>query len=143
MNGPLTRAILTLGASLIVAVGAAQVHEDAGRLAFDVASVRENTSGSEQGFLLPQGGQLTAQNYRLRTLIQFAYRVQPFELVGGPGWIDTARFDIAAKAPFTPKPAPAGAPPGEMEHMVQALLAGRFKLQVHRETREHRVSVPR
>ena len=93
-------------------------------------------SGGDQGMLLPQGGQLNAQNYRLRPLIQFAYRVQPFELVGGPDWIDSARFDITAKATFEPKPAPVGAPPGDMEQMVQTLLAERFNLQVHRETRE-------
>lgn len=137
MNGTLTRIALTLGVSLVLSVvSPGQVRENGGRLAFDVASVRENTTGGEQGFLLPQGSQLNAQNYRLRSLIQFAYRVQPFELVGGPDWIDSARFDIIAKAPFDPKPAPVGAPPGEMEQMVQTLLAERFKLQAHRETRE-------
>jgi uncharacterized protein (TIGR03435 family) len=94
-------------------------------------------SGGDQGMLLPQGGQRNAQNYRLRPLIQFAYRVQPFELVGGPDWIDSARFDITAKATFEPKPASVGAPPGDMEQMVR--LAERFNLQVHRETREMRI----
>ena len=136
MNGTLTRIALTLGAAVMLsAVSTGQV-QTGGRLAFDVASVRENTSGGDQGFLLPKGNQLNAQNYRLRSVIQFAYRVQPFELVGGPDWIDAARFDISARAPFDPKPAPAGAPPGEMEQMAQTLLAERFKLQVHRETRE-------
>ena len=122
---------VTAGAVQSTTAGAAD-----NRPRFDVASVRENRSGGDQGFLLPQGRQLNAQNYRLRSLIQFAYRVQPFELVGGPDWIDSARFDITAKAPFEPKPAPVGAPPGEMEQMVQTLLAERFTLQVHRETRE-------
>ena len=136
MNRTLTRIALTVGASLMLsAVGSGQV-QTGGRLAFDVASVRENKSGGDQGFLLPKGSQFNAQNYRLRSLIQFAYRVQPFELVGGPDWIDSARFDINARAPFDPKPAPVGAPAGEMEQMVQTLLAERFRLQVHRETRE-------
>jgi uncharacterized protein (TIGR03435 family) len=137
MNSTLTRIALTLGASLMLSVaGEGQVRETGGRLAFEVASVRENKSGGEQGFLLPQAGQLNAQNYRLRQLIQYAYRVQPFELVAGPGWIDSTRFDVVAKAPFDPRPAPPGAPPGEMEQMVQTLLTERFNLQVHRETRE-------
>lgn len=137
MNGTLTRIVLTLGVSLMLsAISIGQAGQKRERLAFDVASVRENRSGAEQGMLLPQGSQLNAQNYRLRPLIQFAYRVQPFALVGGPDWIDSARFDIAAKATFEPKRAPAGTPPGEMEQMVQTLLAERFKLQVHRETRE-------
>lgn len=136
MHRTLTRIALTVGASLMLsAVGSGQV-QTGGRLAFDVASVRENKSGGDQGFLLPKGSQFNAQNYRLRSLIQFAYRVQPFELVGGPDWIDSARFDINARAPFDPKPAPVGAPAGEMEQMVQTLLAERFRLQVHRETRE-------
>jgi uncharacterized protein (TIGR03435 family) len=137
MASTLTRIALTLGASLLLSVvSAGQMRETGGRLAFDAASVRENKSGGEQGFLLPQGSQLNAQNYRLRQLIQYAYRVQPFELVGGPDWLDSARFDIIAKAPFEPKRAPVGAPPGEMEQMVQTLLTERFSLRVHRETRE-------
>jgi uncharacterized protein (TIGR03435 family) len=137
MNGTLTRIVLTLGVSLILsAISTGQAGQKSERLAFDVASVRENRSGGDQGFLLPKGSQLNAQNYRLRPLIQFAYRVQPFELVGGPDWIESARFDITAKATFEPKPAPVGSPPGEMEQMVQTLLAERFNLQVHRETRE-------
>jgi uncharacterized protein (TIGR03435 family) len=136
MNGTLTRIALTLGVSLTLSAITGQAGQKRERPAFDVASVRENRSGGDQGMLLPQGSQLNAQNYRLRLLIQFAYRVQPFELVGGPDWIDSARFDITAKATFEPKPAPVGAPPGDMEQMVQALLAERFNLQVHRETRE-------
>jgi uncharacterized protein (TIGR03435 family) len=137
MNGTLTRIALTLGVSLTLsAISTGQAGQKRERPAFDVASVRENRSGGDQGMLLPQGSQLNAQNYRLRLLIQFAYRVQPFELVGGPDWIDSARFDVTAKAPFEPKRAPVGDPPGEMEQMVQTLLAERFKLQVHRETRE-------
>jgi uncharacterized protein (TIGR03435 family) len=121
------------GAIAVVAPIVAQA-----RLAFDVASVRENTSGSEQGFLLPQGSQLNAQNYRLSTLIQSAYRVQPYELVGVPDWVQSARYDITARASFEPKPTPpgSGAAPGDMEQMLQTLLAERFNLRVRRERRE-------
>ena len=56
MNGLLTRAILTLGASLIVAVGAAQVREDAGRLAFDVEHrARDDRTACERDLQVRDG----------------------------------------------------------------------------------------
>jgi len=54
---------------------------------------------------------------------------QPFELVGGPAWIRSARYDIEAKAESAP-------PPDQLMLMLQSLLEDRFKLAVHRETKE-------
>lgn len=57
-----------------------------------------------------------------------AYRVEDFQILGGPGWLDSDRFDIEAKA--------AGSPPQEQVRlMLQSLLADRFKLALHREIR--------
>src|SRR6185436_10622930 len=66
---------------------------------FEVAAVKENKSG--QGFIrfgmLP-GGRFTAENVPLRELLRFAYQIQPFQLEGLPGWANSNRFDITAKA---------------------------------------------
>ena len=67
--------------------------------AFEVASVKTNTSNSAEASWAGRGSQLMIQNYRLRDIIQGAYGLRPYQLAGGPAWIDTARFDIAGRAP--------------------------------------------
>jgi uncharacterized protein (TIGR03435 family) len=69
-------------------------------------------------------------------LITFAYQIQPYQLIGGPGWIGESRFDIIAKLEGDPPPTPPGAGPDPMMLALRTLLADRFKLVVHRETRE-------
>jgi uncharacterized protein (TIGR03435 family) len=104
---------------------------------FEVASVKTNTSGDQRVMIqTPPGGRFTATNVPLRNLIVLAYRLQNFQLIGGPDWIRSERFDIVAKAegnlpPFTPS-----GPPEPLLGMVRTLLAERFKLVVHHETRE-------
>jgi len=97
---------------------------------FEVTSVKRNTSG--EGFvtmgLAP--GRPTFINMPVRQLIVRAYGVQAFQVLGGPSWITGDRFDITAKA------ADDAATPAQMNLMLQSLLADRFKLKVHRETRQ-------
>jgi uncharacterized protein (TIGR03435 family) len=97
---------------------------------FDVASVKANRSGENRvGFAFPPGG-LTATNLPLRSLIIQAYKLQEYELVNLPSWTADERFDIAAKS------ANAQASGEERLVMLRALLADRFKLKMHDETRE-------
>ena len=78
---------------------------------------------------LQVGGRLTTQNAPLMRLIQMAYSVQRFQIVGGPGWTNSEGYDIEAKpAVKTTRK--------QMWLMLQALLADRFKLTLHREKRE-------
>ena len=58
-----------------------------------------------------------------------AYRVASYQLVGAPGWIDSERFDVVAKPPE-------GSRPEQTMLMLRGLLAERFKLKVHAETRD-------
>jgi uncharacterized protein (TIGR03435 family) len=67
----------------------------------------------------------------LKDLIALAYNVKPYQ-VSGPDWLGTQRFDIVAKLPE-------GASKDDAPAMLQALLADRFQLVVHRETQEHPV----
>ena len=69
-------------------------------------------------------------------LIQFAYQIRPFQLEGGPDWMDTASFDIVAKAPGDVPPPMPGGPPSPVTLMMRSLLAERFKLAVRRETKD-------
>ena len=72
--------------------------------AFEVASVKPSNPNATGPFgsipmLLPQGaGGLTATNMPLRLLVRMAYGVQDFQIVGGPSWQMSSKFDITAKA---------------------------------------------
>ena len=104
---------------------------------FEVASVRVNKTAQMNRLFRPQpGGRFEATNLRLRDLIQFAYQVRPFQIEGGPDWIDTTSFDIVAKAPGEVPPVMPGGPPSPYMLMLRTLLAERFKLAVRHETKE-------
>jgi uncharacterized protein (TIGR03435 family) len=77
-----------------------------------------------------------ATNVPLRQLISLAYETTPRTLVGGPGWVATARYDILARLEGDPPRAAPGTGPDHAPLALRTLLADRFKLQVHRETRE-------
>jgi bla regulator protein blaR1 len=105
-------------------------------LRFEVASVKPNNAGDgpiEMG--TQPGGRLTMINVPLRLLIRNAYQVQDFQIVDAPKWIGDERFDILAKAPGDVA-APTPGNSGSFQPMVRSLLAERFRLVVHRETRE-------
>ena len=101
---------------------------------FEVASVKPNKSGDQKSasFVQP-GGRYTATNVTLRMLVRSAYGVHDTQIVGGPNWINTDRFDIAAKAADS---MPSTAFRDQARLMLRPLLTERFKLVLHRETRE-------
>jgi uncharacterized protein (TIGR03435 family) len=104
---------------------------------FEVASIKQNKSGEASNFIRRQpGGRFNAQNMTARTLITFAYQLQGFQLEGGPGWLTSDRWDIVAKAEGDPPPVPPGGPPDPLMLMLRSLLAERFKLVMHGETKE-------
>jgi bla regulator protein BlaR1 len=98
-------------------------------LRFDVASIKPNNSGDGPwNVRLPGVGRVRALNATLRSLITTAYSLPDLKLSGGPAWMDSARFDIDARGQ--------GKNPDEVLAMLQTLLAERFQLKVHRETKE-------
>ena len=101
------------------------------RPAFQAASIKPNTELRPRGMgvRMNPGGRLTTQNAPVRLLIQNAYSLQAFQIVGGPAWIDSDGYDIEAKPEGSANRA-------QVMLMLQTLLAERFKLAVHRETRE-------
>jgi uncharacterized protein (TIGR03435 family) len=108
--------------------------------AFEVASVKPNRSGDGKVALFFQpGGRFNAIGVTLKMLIGAAYgNPQPLmnlQIIGGPRWIDSDRFDVVAKAEGDQQPGSNG-PPTEMFAMLRTLLADRFKLVVHNESRE-------
>lgn len=109
-------------------IAAPQLPATGGLPSFDAASVRVNTSGNPGSRLNTPAGRLMATNVLLRDLIQHAYRVQSFQIVGIPESFANARFDVAATA--SPE-----APPELVARMLQQLLADRFGLAVRRDSR--------
>lgn len=101
--------------------------------AFEVASVKPNVSGSTSSSTEDRPpGTYTVVNLSLRRIITIAHRLHPVldrDRVIGPDWIDTARFDIAARAP-------AGTPVEQNPDMLLRLLRDRFKLVSRVEMRE-------
>jgi uncharacterized protein (TIGR03435 family) len=97
--------------------------------AFEVASVRPNRSGERGERRDFPAGRFTAASASVKYLLKTAYRVEDFQISGAPGWFDSDRFDIEAKASGNP-------PRAQVLSMLQSLLADRFKLVLHRETRE-------
>jgi uncharacterized protein (TIGR03435 family) len=110
--------------SIALLAGAAFAQTPAVPPAFEVASVKVNTSGdrpSEKS----DDGRMTMTAMPLRVVIAAAYQI-PWIRVDGPSWLDSQCVDIAAKIP----------PDATREtffQMIQTLLADRFALKVHRE----------
>jgi len=96
---------------------------------FEVASIRQNLSGSGSRGLNIKGGTFTTTNFSLVGLIQIAYEVTEAQVIGGPDWIRSDRFDIFAKAA-------ADANRDQLALMLRALLEDRFKLRLRSEQRE-------
>ncbi len=97
---------------------------------FEVASIKPAAPDARGTYIRNTGGgRVDIQNMPLKELITFAWRVQPYQISGGPAWMGSERFDISAKAESAPKQ-------GEMPLMLQGLLEDRFQLVIHRETKE-------
>ena len=96
---------------------------------FEVASVRPADPDHSMS-ISRSGNHLTFSNYSLEMLIEWAYNVRGDRLPGKPKGLNTVRYDVVAVAPEETRV------PGTLNRMMQSLLAERFKLAIHRETRE-------
>lgn len=104
----------------------------------EVTSIKPSSPGAAGPFgaipaVVPLGdGRYTASNIPLRLLVRMAYGLYDFQVVDGPAWLTSSRFDITAKAPDSI----ATMSTTELQPLVKALLAERFKLKAHTETRD-------
>jgi uncharacterized protein (TIGR03435 family) len=102
---------------------------------FEVASVKLNKSGDLRKFVARRAGGVTVSNMPVRDLIIYAYRLAPFQIVGGPAWISSNHFDILGKLEGNPTGAIGALAAEAIPAALQRLLEDRFKLRVHRERR--------
>jgi uncharacterized protein (TIGR03435 family) len=121
------RAAVCVGALMLAGL-------DAPCQTFDVAVVKPNRAGKGGGNLAASPGMLTIRNLPLRTIIGAAYSIAEYQ-ISGPRWLEQERFDIIAKtdAPLAGE--------DDILPLLQPLLAERFHLALHRETKELRAYV--
>jgi uncharacterized protein (TIGR03435 family) len=118
------------GIAVIAAVAATVAQSP--QPAFDVASVKENTSVSDTGGIAPATpGRVRITNRPLRFILLDAFRLMDHQLIGAPEWTESARFDINATYQ-----ADAARTEDDARAMLRTLLANRFGLKTHREMRE-------
>jgi uncharacterized protein (TIGR03435 family) len=97
---------------------------------FEVASIKPGAPDARGMFIGPgPGSGISVTNATLKQLIGIAWRVQAFQISGGPAWLDSVHYDVVAKPETKPKQ-------GEILLMLQSLLEDRFKLTFRRETKE-------
>jgi uncharacterized protein (TIGR03435 family) len=98
---------------------------------FEVVSIKQSAAGPQvQGTGLTRtfpDGRFTAEGTLLKPLTSMAYGLRGYQILGGPNWIDSARYDMEAKAN-------ANTDPQQRQLMLQSLLKDKFKLKFHRET---------
>lgn len=126
--------------------------------AFEVVSVKPSAPGGGPSLMRAEpGGRFRASNVGAVELILSAYDLQSAQLVGAPKWTSSARFDVLAKAPAEIAPSAdtgkqkektdklrqvgsferdAGGDPSDLQLMIRAMLADRFALKAHTETRQ-------
>jgi uncharacterized protein (TIGR03435 family) len=130
-----------LAVSLSVLLGALPTHAQ-GTLppmaasaspSFEVATIRptDPTSPTYKRFLISGGRRLTTSNTTLNDLIAWGYVLHATQIIGGPPWVKTDKYDVQAQQGTDNLPSTQ-----QWKGMMQKLLADRFKLTFHRDTRE-------
>jgi uncharacterized protein (TIGR03435 family) len=96
---------------------------------FEVASIKPSDPDSQLKIDFAAGGRLFVTHATLRFLIKIAYDISDDQLTGGPGWINSTRFDVQGK--------PATATGGDTQSRLrlQRLLADRFQLELRKESK--------
>jgi uncharacterized protein (TIGR03435 family) len=128
-----------LSAGLLLAAGAAFGQTPAAGLTFDVASIKlagppdpaKMMSGQMHVGMKVDGARADIGFLSLSDLICIAYKVKSYQITG-PDWMSAQRFDIVAKMPE-------GSNKDQVPQMLQALLSERFKLTIHRSSKENQI----
>lgn len=97
---------------------------------FEAVSIHRNVHGGDARVDITPG-RVTMNNATLRTLIRNGYNIQNFQFAGGPGWLDTDAYDVSAVIAGHAEVSEA-----EYRALIRTLLADRFQLKVHWETRQ-------
>jgi uncharacterized protein (TIGR03435 family) len=107
---------------------------------FEVASIKPSRSGDGRTRIMFSPDAFTVEGLSAKTLIGLAYNLRDFQISGGPGWIDSERYDINAKMDEPTIESLRKLPPEQAREqrrlMLQSLLAERFQLKVSQSSKE-------
>lgn len=101
-------------------------------LRFEAASIKPSPKEPALGIAPNSPDRFSRANITLINLMNYAWDMRAFRIVGGPDWVSTLRWDVSAKAERA-------TPPTEMRLLVQRLLRERFALETHIEAREQQI----
>jgi uncharacterized protein (TIGR03435 family) len=119
-----------IGVGLSILTGLAALSWAQPALTLEVASVKASRDAAAESNVDSVRGRLTATNVTVRELIRLAYGVRDYQIERAPAWVDSARFDIAAKSVSGSNNM------GDVKSLVRELLAERFQLATHQEARQ-------
>ena len=122
-----TQDVRRRSALIVILAAAVNVAAQEALPAFEVASIKPRT-GEPAGNSSSSPDRFNNSDATLAALIQYAFDVEDFQVIGGPDWVRSHRFDVSAKAPGERSQ-------DEMRLMVRRLLEERFSLMTHDETR--------
>jgi uncharacterized protein (TIGR03435 family) len=98
---------------------------------FEVASIKPADPNELKGNFRIGGHRISIENQSVDSLLSVAYAIHQKQIVDGPAWLDTERYDIVGQADVE------GVPNlHQIQEMLQKLLVSRFGLKFHREKRE-------
>ncbi len=123
-----------LSIALLSATSASVAQEKPARLTYEVASIRPSASGERGGGIkpIPGGEAYTAKNVPVKLIIALMYKLPMRQVTGGPSWLESDHFDIDAKADHSYSK-------DDLQEMFRNLLADRFNLKFHIETKEDNI----
>jgi uncharacterized protein (TIGR03435 family) len=138
--------LITIALMAAVGLGQSQDADSSFRPAFEVVSIKRDDGRTPWRIQIMPGGGLAARGITARFLTGLAYDVKDFQIVGGPSWIGRELYTIDAK-PGVNRKGPILSlyfnqrqkDEGEFKLRIQSLLADRFQLRIHKETREEQV----
>jgi len=122
--GRLLAAAVTIASALVFAQAGARPH-------FEVTSVKPSDANSRSRWLFPPG-QASLTRIKMRDAVTMAYGAPPFLVSGAPAWFETDFYDIVGEFAFQDGPPP---PRQQAVDALQVLLEDRFKLRIHRESK--------
>jgi len=121
-------------AAMVFLCGTAHTQTEAPPLKFEVASIKPSRSDPAAPFEISPSGSLTI-NTSVKTLVLIAYKLQEYQLVGDPKWLESEYYQIMAKPPDGPITSDQKTRTDQNSERLRYLLADRFQLVAHRETR--------
>jgi uncharacterized protein (TIGR03435 family) len=107
---------------------------------FEVAAIKPNPAGEPYTWTVISPGRFSVTGVTTRYLIEYAYKVKGFQISGGPKWVKSKRYAIAAKMEDSVTRELQKLPPGDREEQmrlrVQSLLRDHFNLRLSHETKQ-------